>query len=123
MTSAEVSRAQVAMIEKAKPRLADETAALLRSRLKAATLILSLALAIAFMRDMMLSQHLLFAMRLGILIVCVGCFALLQSKVQLSLTPLRYMELVVFGGLVVQVVIVLTTQMQRFAAMETPSRP
>ena len=51
-SSLDVSRAKIGFLRGHKPRFADETAGLLRKRLKAAALVLSIALALAFIGNL-----------------------------------------------------------------------
>jgi serine/threonine-protein kinase len=98
-----VSRAKVAFVEGTRPRLADETAALLRQRLTAVALVLSLTTTVTFIRGFFLPELPLFVLRTVVLVVVIGSLVLLLSRVRLSTEMLRMVELAVFGAVAVQV--------------------
>jgi tRNA A-37 threonylcarbamoyl transferase component Bud32 len=114
-SSTDVSRAKVAFVEGTKPRLADETATLLRQRLKAVAVVLSLTAIAAFVRGFFLPEVPLIVLRTVVLVVVIGSFVLLHSPVRLSLGMLRLVELAVFGAMAVQVVSGLSQRTLAFA--------
>ncbi len=114
-SSADVSRAKVAFVEGAKPRLADETAALLRQRLSAVAVVLSLTAIVAFVRGFFLPEVSLIVLRTVVLVVVIGSLVLLLSRVRLSTGMLRLVELAVFGAVAVQVLSALSQRMLAFA--------
>jgi len=111
----DVSRAKVGFVEGTKPRLADETATLLRQRLKAVSLILAITLVVAFVANFFLPQVPLIVLR-GFVLVLVTCsYLLLRSNRHLSPKALRTIELVVFGGVAVQVILNVSVRTLGFA--------
>ena len=94
--SLDVSRAKVGLVEGTRPRFADETATLLRDRLKAASLVLSIILALAFVGNLFVQYAPLVGVRLVILLALFSTFVLLRSERRLALAQLRWIELGVF---------------------------
>jgi len=111
----DVSRAKVGFVEGTKPRLADETATLLRQRLKAVSLVLAITLVVAFVGNFFLPQVSLIVLRAFVLVLVVCCYLLLRSSRHLSPKALRAIELVVFGGVAVQVILNLSARTLGFA--------
>ena len=107
--------AEVGFVAGARPKFAEETAGLLRSRLKAATLVLSIALAVAFARNLYLGGVPLILFRAVIFAVIAGVCVLLSINVPLSLKRLRLVEAVCFGAIGVQIVIMVSTVAQQYA--------
>ena len=101
--TAEGSQPPVGIVSGPAPRFSDETAALLRTRLRAASLILAIALGTAFVRNLFLPEQFLFLLRTAVLLVMISAYIILRSRIALSLPQLRLIELVVFGGLIVQI--------------------
>ena len=71
---AEVSQAAVGFIAGAAPRFSDETAALLRARLKAASLILAVTLGIAFVRNLFVPEQFMIFLRAALLAVMIAAY-------------------------------------------------
>lgn len=117
-SSLDVSQAQVGFVGGQKPKFADETAALLRNRITAAALILSVILSLAFLGNLAIGQVTLWWLRAAILTVLVSCFVLLKSSKQFSLSSLRRFELVIFGVLAIQLMSMMATELTKFAAQE-----
>lgn len=115
-TSADVSRARVGVAEGARLHFADETARLLRDRLRAAVLVLSILLTLAFAGNLFAPYAPLIGMRLGLLAALIGTYVLLRSNRLLSLPQLRWIELLVFGTLAVQLLFMMRLRMMTFAA-------
>jgi hypothetical protein len=84
----EVSRAKVGFVAGTKAGLEQETAALVRQRLLAVALVLSVTLALAFVRSLFLPEVSLMPLRAVVLATLVGSYALLQSPARLSLKML-----------------------------------
>ncbi|MBW3540980.1 MAG: serine/threonine protein kinase [Planctomycetes bacterium] len=103
LPSGGASRAPVRLVQGPRAGLAGEIEALLRVRLRAAVVLLWIALAAYFVRGLFLprpTQHLQVVLGL-ILIVYAAAAAVLWRVRALSLKQLRGLELVLFGGLVV----------------------
>ena len=111
----DVSRAKVGFIEGSRPLLSDETAVLLRQRLKAVALVLSITLAVAFVSSFFILKTPFMILRGGIVVVLIGIYLLLRSSRPMPLRRLQLVELLVFGGVAVQAVLVLTNRTMRFA--------
>jgi len=111
----EVSRGKVGLVEGGRRRLSDETAALLRQRLKAVALILSITLAAVFLGTATARDVPLMVLRAAILAGMVGCYLVLRSRLAVTLAWLRVAELVVFGLVAVQIVVALSLQILAFA--------
>jgi hypothetical protein len=79
-SSLDVSRAKVGLVEGTRPRFTDETATLLRDRLKAATLVLSIILALAFVGNLFAQYAPRVVVRVFILFTLIGAFVLLRSQ-------------------------------------------
>jgi hypothetical protein len=117
-SSLDVSRAKVGLVEGTRPRFTDETATLLRDRLKAATLVLSIILALAFVGNLFAQYAPLVVVRAFILFTLIGAFVLLRSQRRLTLAQLRCIELVVFGTLAVQILLMMRLRIVSFARSE-----
>lgn len=114
--SADLSRANVGFIAGSRPRFADETAELLRTRLRAAALALTVILAIAFVGNLISGTFSLWWLRAMILGVLASCWMVLRGQRSLSLAYLRIIEVVVFGVVVVQVAFMMHAVLGQFAA-------
>jgi hypothetical protein len=112
--SADVSRVGVGFVAGTRPRFGDETTTLLRSRLEAATLILSIILALAFVGSLFTRSAPLVGLRIFVLLVLIGNFIVLRSKRPLSLHQLRWIELLVFGVLGCQLLLMMRLQIVSF---------
>jgi eukaryotic-like serine/threonine-protein kinase len=110
------SGGRVGMVAGDRPQFADETAALLRRRLTTAALVMSAILASAFVGNVIEGTLTMWWLRAGILLTTVGCFAVLRSGWSCSLAQLRVLELVVFGSVLVQLSLILTTRIAEFTA-------
>jgi len=109
------SRAGVGFVEGPQPRLSDETAALLRQRLKAFVLVLSLTLALAFVRSFFLPKTPFMVVRGCIVVMMIVGYLLLRGSRPMPLRKLRLVELAVFGGLAIQAILTLTHRTMCFA--------
>jgi hypothetical protein len=111
----EVSRPIMAFVAGSRPQFADETAALLRSRLQAATLVLSILLAVAFIGNLFSDYAPLTLVCVTILAGFVGSYFVLRGSRPFSLPQLRYFEAGIFAALVVQVLLMMGTRLVEFA--------
>lgn len=116
--SLDVSRPKMGIVDGTQPRFADETAALLRDRLKAAAIVLSIMLALAFSGNLFTQDAPLIGLRAFILLGLIGAYILLRSERRLTLAQLRWTELVVFGALAVQLVLMMRLRIVTFAGLE-----
>jgi eukaryotic-like serine/threonine-protein kinase len=114
-------RAKVGFIAGDRPHFSDETAALLRRRLSAAALVIAVILAAAFIGNLVKGTTTLWWLRGLILLALVGLVIILRSRLSFSLFQLRVLELVVFGTVVVQFSLMLTTRMAEFAGQNDPT--
>ena len=115
-TSADVSRADVGFVVGSRPKFADETAELLRGRLRAAALALVVTLAAAFLGNLLLGAYSLWWLRALTLLALASCFLGLRSKLSFSLFQLRIVELVVFGLVVAQVSLMFVNRVAEYAS-------
>lgn len=111
----DVPRVKVGFAEGTRPLLSDETAALLRQRLKAVVVVLSITLTVAFVGSFFLAKTPFVVLRGGIVVVMIGSYLLLRSSRSMPLRRLQLVELLVFGGVAVQAVLVLTNRTMCFA--------
>ncbi|WP_166820037.1 serine/threonine protein kinase [Thalassoroseus pseudoceratinae] len=114
--SIDVSRGLVGFVAGNRPKFADETAGLLRSRLTAATLALSVILTASFLGNFLRGITTLWWLRSVVLLVLFGCFVVLRSGRLLTLRRLRGIELMTFGAVLLQVSLMLATLMMKYAA-------
>ena len=111
----EVSQAHVGFVAADQPKFSDETAALLRNRLRAAAFILSVILTASFLGNLVVGQTALWWLRGGILVGLLVCFFVLRSARRFTLSRLRVFELAIFGVIAVQLMFMLATQLTGFA--------
>lgn len=114
--SVDVSRAKVDFVAGGRPKFADETAELLRTRLTAVTLALVVILAAAFTGSLIQGIGTAIWFRALTLIVLGTSLWTLRSERVFSLFQLRLLELVVFGSVVAQVCLMFATRITEFAA-------
>src|SRR6516162_1980137 len=114
--SLDVSRANVGFVAGDRPRFSDETAALLRTRLSAAALVLAVVLAAAFVGNLFSGTVTLWWLRGLVLLITVGSVVVLRARPALSLSQLRTLELAVFGSVVIQLSLMLVTRLQDYAS-------
>ena len=105
----------VGLIEGARPDFSDETAKLLRSRLQAATLVLSIVLVLVFFRSLFLPQVPLTGLRVFIVVLFITSFLVLRSRLALSFFQLQWFESVLFAAVAVQPLLLMHAQMVGFA--------
>jgi eukaryotic-like serine/threonine-protein kinase len=115
--SAETVRPKVGFVEGTRPGFTDETASLLRSRLKAAALVLSILLGAAFVGNLFAEDAPLVGVRVLVLAGFVGCIFVLRSSVLLQLEQLRWFELGLFGALALQLLLMMYYRIIDFAAL------
>ena len=96
--------------------LSDQTHALLRNRLRAAAVVLSVMMGFAFFRSLLQSESQNASYRLASLFVVAGSCAVLFSPMRLSLRKLRIIEIAVFGAVGLQAIVMTSAQILRFAA-------
>jgi serine/threonine-protein kinase len=96
------SRPTVRFVAGTQPHFADETAKLLRTRLEAASLVLSIILLLLFVANLLAGEHRLLGFRAGVLITLVASYVLLRRSALVTLTHLRWAELVLFGAVAIQ---------------------
>jgi serine/threonine-protein kinase len=113
--SPHVSRAPVNFVEGDRPRFADETADLLRRRLSAAALILTIVLAAAFVGGLWIPGAALSTLRAMIVVAMAAAFVLLRSRKPLSLGQLRCAEAAIFGAVAAQLVAMIAARLPEFA--------
>ena len=101
----EVSKSPVGFVAGAAPRFSDETAALLRRRLKAAALIMATIFGGHFISNFIKNEpHLQPQLDLAVLTLLVIPYLILRSRLTLRLPHLRLIELFVFGASIVELV-------------------
>jgi eukaryotic-like serine/threonine-protein kinase len=113
--SVDVSRANVDFVVGDRPQFADETADLLRNRLRAAALALTVILTAAFAGNLIGGTFSLWWLRALILPLLTACWISLRSQRVWSLLQLRAIESIVFGLAVLQVSAMMWTRMSEFA--------
>ena len=113
----DVSRPNMGFVAGTRPRFTQETAGLLRHRLRAVALILSILLGVAFIGNFFSDYAPLVILRAAIVLFFVGIFFLLLSARDFSLTQLRWIEAGLFGAIVVQYVLMMWTRMVYFASV------
>jgi eukaryotic-like serine/threonine-protein kinase len=112
------SHLNMAFVAGTRPQFAGEIAALLRSRLQAASLVLSILLAVAFVANLFSDYAPLTLVRLLILAAFVASCGFLWSSRSASLVQLRWLEAGLFSTLVAQVLLMMGTRIVAFARLE-----
>lgn len=112
---ARLPRPQVGFVAGSRPHFSGETAELLRSRLTAMTLILSIALAMAFVGNLFTEVSPLVGARAIILAAFLISLYALRSTRPYSLIQLRWFEGGLFGALIVQLLLMMGTRVVVFA--------
>jgi eukaryotic-like serine/threonine-protein kinase len=116
--SLDVSRAKAGFVAGRRPQFADETASLLRSRLQATALVLSIVLALAFIANLFVAVSPFMAMRAIVLALIAASFISLYIRVDFTLTQLRGFEIAVWGAVVLQLVLMMWARMAEFIRIE-----
>lgn len=111
-----VSRANVGFIAGSRPHFSEETAALLRSRLAAAALVMVLVLTAAFLGNLVTGMTALWTLRLFVVVLIGGVLTVLHSPRRFALRTLRLLELLVFGAVIGQLSIMLHMRLDEFAS-------
>ncbi len=114
--SVDVSRANVDFVVGDRPQFADETADLLRNRLRAAALALTVILSAAFVGNLLSGTYSLWWLRAIILLSLGASWIALRSQRAWTLTQLRAIESTIFGVVVVQASAMMWARMAEFAA-------
>lgn len=114
--SLDVSRAHVGFVAGDRPHFSDETAALLRSRLSAAALVIAVVMGAAFLGNLVQGVTTLWWLRGLVLLVLIGAAVRLHARRPLTLSQLRMLELIVFGAVTFQLSLMLITRIAEFAA-------
>jgi serine/threonine-protein kinase len=112
---AEVSQAAVEFVEGARPQFSDETSHLLRSRLKAVTLVLTLVTAGAFVKNLLIPSVPLIGLRSVIVIVLASSYLALRGRRPLSLRALRGIEAGVFSTVWAQLLLMMYLHLESAA--------
>ncbi len=100
-----VSQSPVGLIAGSAPRFSDETAALLRRRLKAAALIMATIFGGHLLSNFIRNEpYLRPQLDLAVLALLVVSYLILRSRLTLRLSYLRLIELFVFGASIVELV-------------------
>lgn len=118
--SADVSQAKVGFVGGATPKFADETGDLLRQRLMAASLMFSVILVLALIGNQINGNAPYLLIRLVVLGLMIGSFFTLRSNTRFTLSRLRIFELIVFGSVAVQVMLMMYTRIDDFLAENDP---
>jgi eukaryotic-like serine/threonine-protein kinase len=118
--SIDMSRPKMGFIEGTRPGFSQETAGLLRHRLQAVALILSLLLVVAFIGNLFSEYAPLIVLRAGMVMFFVGAFFFLHSARALPLAHLRWIEAALLAAVVVQFVLMMCTRLVYFARIEDP---
>lgn len=94
--SSAVSRPDIQLVKGSRPKLSHETASLLRTRMKAAALVLLLATALLFLVSLFAKVPMPFGLLIIQAALITAIFGLLMSPLHLSLARLRALEIVLF---------------------------
>ena len=116
----DVSRPKMGFVEGTRPHFTQETAGLLRQRLQAVALILSILLGVTFIGNLFSGYAPWILLRVAIVLVFIVIFFLLQTARDFSLTGLRWVEAGLFGAVIVQYALMMWTRMVFFARIEDP---
>jgi hypothetical protein len=108
--------AKVGFVEGERPRFADETAQLLRSRLMACTLIISATLAAAFVGNLFITGAPQLELRAATLVVLLGFFFVLRSAGRLTMLQLRCFELALFVVVAIRLLLLMVLTIANHAA-------
>ncbi len=109
---------QVGLIENHKtPRFSEETNRLLRSRLQYAALDIWVVLAISFIGNLIAANHDWVVLRAFVLGSAVVSYLLLRGARPFSQLQLRLFELTLFGGLAIQLGLMMASRLVHFASL------
>ncbi len=101
-------------VDATQPRFSDEIAGLLRTRLQSAALVLGAVLALTLAASIFSEAVPLIGVRLLIVLGLAGAFVALQGRPRYSLLQLRGFEILVFGAVVAQLLLMMWTRMAAF---------
>jgi serine/threonine-protein kinase len=99
-----------------KQRFADETEALLCGRLKAAAIDLIIVLGLGYIGNLLIGNSHWLAVRTIILAMAIACWLFLRSQIVLKMVALRSIEAALFGGVAVQMSLMMYSLTEDFAA-------
>ena len=109
---------QVGLIENRKtPRFSEETNKLLRSRLQYAALDIWIVLSLSFVGNLIAANHEWIVLRAFVLGSAIGSYLLLRGSRPFSQLGLRLFELTLFGGLAIQLGLMMATRLIYFAGL------
>ncbi|MCU0713174.1 MAG: protein kinase [Pirellula sp.] len=109
---------QVGVVENRKtPRFSEETSKLLRSRLQYAALDIWVVLTISFVGNLLASNHEWLILRTVVLVSALVSYLLLRGTRPFSPLGLRLFELTLFGGLALQLGLMMTSRLIYFASL------
>lgn len=103
--SSDRSQPHVGFVAGQQPHFADETATLLRSRLTSGAMVLALVLTAAFVGGLRMSDEPLRGPRVGVILTLVISAVILRSRYALSYRQLRAIELIIFGVVAAQLLV------------------
>lgn len=115
--SLDVSRAHIGFVAGNRPQFSDETATLLRGRLSAASLIMALVMGTAFLGNILQGTSTLWWLRGLVVLSLAGTVVFLRGSSTLSLRALRWVELFVFGAVLLQLSLMLWTRLTQLTAL------
>lgn len=101
-----------------RPRFSEETSTLLRSRLQYAALDILVVLSISFLGNFIAANHEWLLLRSVVLASVLLSYILLRGKRPFTSTGLRAFELILFGGLALQLGLMMASRLNHFAAKE-----
>ncbi len=99
-------------------RFSDETLQLLRLRLKAAAIDLIIVLGIGYIGNAIGGNHHWLVLRTLILSGMIGCYVWLRSQKEIGIRNLRGMELFIFGGVALQMSLMMYSRSEHFTALK-----
>ncbi len=99
----------------------DETELLLRGRLKAAAIDLTLVLGIGYVGNMLAGNSQWITLRTIIFVLVIACYLVLRRKWTIRIRWLRAMELVLFGGVAIQMALMMYSRTAFFAGKQDPT--
>jgi eukaryotic-like serine/threonine-protein kinase len=98
-----------------------ETETLLRGRLKAAAIDLTIVLGIGYIGNMLAGNSQWIVLRTIIFALVIACYVVLRRKWTIRMRWLRAIEIVLFGGVAVQMALMMYSRTAVFAAKEDPT--
>lgn len=116
-TRAGATKAKVGFVEGTRPRFATETAELLGNRLLAAGLVIAATLSAGFVGNLIVGITTLWVVRLAILVGVIATVAILYRCKDLSLKQLRVMELILFGSVALQLILMFSTRLAELTSL------